>query len=264
MNHFAKSRRRFYALSLPACALAFLGSSAGRASAQVEGADILYHYNSSTVEATPQQPGTPLSELFNRIIGQPFPGAAYENDTGMDVTPGFDAGYVDANGNTNAFQFSKVVVQQTAISPGLSAFYQFDGVTPVFGANPDSNDASKPIGFWELTEDNVLSNANSSDPFAHALGIRGSAQLYAGDDSDPVKRYFHQHFIFEADNPGTYLFNYTVTGTLLDGTELAPVNFAITYTPQVADVPEPGVIALLAAGGLSGLGLLRRQRGKRA
>ena len=237
-------------------AVTALSLPASRAAAQIEGADIIYRYDQPTnkIVAGPQEPGTPLADLFSREIGLPFPGASdYENDTGMDVFPGFDADYTGPNGES--FQFSRVTVQELSIAPGLSAFYQFDGVTPVFGALSDP----AYIHYWELTA-NPITDPN--DPFYKALKQRGATQISAGASSNGVSNYFHQHFIFNAANPGEYDFTYKLTDAfLLDGTQVPDSGpFTIHYFTAPAVVPEPGAVALLAVSGLSALGLLRRRK----
>ena len=234
---------------------AALSLSASHASAQIEGGDIIYRYDQPTnkIVAGPQEPGTPIASLFNREIGLPFPGASdYENDTGMDVYPGFDADYTGPNGES--FQFSKVTVQELSISPGLSAFYQYDGVTPVFGALNDPT----YIHYWELTADPVT---NPNDPFYKALKQRGAAQITAGATPNGVSNYFHQHFIFNAANPGEYDFTYKLTNAfLLDGTPVPDSGpFTIHYFTTPTAVPEPGAFAFAAVSGLSAFGLLRRR-----
>lgn len=199
------------------------------ASAQEEGADILADYNNGAIRVVPQEPGTPVSALFERTMT--LVGSTYINDTGFDVSPGFDA---DPPYGGDAFQFNHLTIQQVNLTPGLTGIYQFDGVTKTFGSA-----SAGYLGQWTLSKDAL------------------PGHISAGPGASGQDLYFHQHFDFTATRPGDYYFDFRYVNAQLVSGAAAPDSsvFRIHYlapaaVPEASTVASFGLLLVLGTGAL--------------
>lgn len=194
-----------------------------------EAADLLVNYDfSSGITVIPKTPGF---NIFNRQFDQL--GSLLVNDTGFDVFPSID--------NDPPYQgrnISRATIEQVSITPGLSGIYQYDGVTPVFGATSATNFR------WTLAD--TLAGATPG--------------ALPSEADDPY--YLHQHFNFTANAPGTYQFVFRVTNVVLtNGTQVAGTspNYTITYSVAAAPEPTAGIL-LTVTGGVAMVGMVMRRR----
>lgn len=181
---FGKLSRTARLFLLALLAGSFLFGAPRPAGAQEEGFDILFNVVNGKFAIVPKDPDTPLEKLLNRTMENPF-GDGFLNDTGFDVAPGFDA---EPPYDDDSYLFSQLTIQQVSISDGLTAIYQFDGVTKVFGPADQGY-----RGTWTLSEDKLFED-----------------QISAGPGSKGKLLYFHQHFDFAADAPGDYYFTFKI------------------------------------------------------
>ncbi|MCU0784316.1 MAG: choice-of-anchor M domain-containing protein [Verrucomicrobia bacterium] len=99
----------------------------------------------------------------------------------------------------------------------------------------------------------------------YEVGMFGSPTVFmnsgdgiTGADSIVLPAGGHRHMNWAFSTPGTYEVDFEAAGTLVEG-NVFTTSGPITYTFEVAAVPEPGSASLLALGGL---GLLFARRGK--
>lgn len=233
-------------------ALLTLGNASARAE---EAQDLIVNGTvGSGLSIAPQDPATPLNELFVRRMNptqgydptNPFLGV-YNNDTGFDVFPGIDQpDPYDIDGNPGYdYPLSQVKIQQISISPGLFAIYDYDPTIPVFGNDGDRLDpnTNAPVNYrneWFLSDTPISPGTLPADG---------------------VPLYFHQHFQFYADTPGVYTFQFQLTDALLVNGGGALPNSGVYTITYLANVPEPGTLSLLGGMSMGGLmALCRRKR----
>jgi|GEM_PF-4794670 len=246
------STSRRFAATLSLSALFATGTLSAHAQ---EAYDLIINGDRGTgFSIAPQDPGVPTSELFLRRMtdtqgydpSNPFLGV-YNDDTGFDIFPGLDAAdpyNIDGIPGYD-YPLSQVKVEQVSISPGLFAIYQYDGTTPVFGndgdrTNPNTNAPVDYLNEWYLSDTPISPGTLPADG---------------------IPLYFHQHFQFYTDTPGVYTFQFRLTDALLVGGGSLPNSdiYTITY---LANVPEPGTVAILAGLSVFGAKLALRRRRK--
>lgn len=196
--------------------------------------------------------GGPLSEALNRPLNFSPLANAFLNDTGFDVEP-----FVDPDPTYPGRTIERVTVQQVSISSGLFALYQYDGTTPVFG---NDNGGTTFLKAFTLSETQVNPFQISGDP--------------------PF--FFHNHFDFQANQAGSYQFQFRLTGlrligdapgTLRPDSDVYTINYVtsttvIPHDDEASDIvigaqnviPEPSTLALLAGAIAAGPLAARRRR----
>jgi surface-anchored protein len=100
-----------------------------------------------------------------------------------------------------------------------------------------------------------------NDMFGNPNVIMNSGDGITGADSLALPAGGHQHVNWAFSTPGTYEVDFEASGTLLDGNVFTSSG-PITYTFEIAAVPEPSALALLLLGGFGLAGFARRRNAR--
>jgi surface-anchored protein len=100
-----------------------------------------------------------------------------------------------------------------------------------------------------------------TDMFGNPNVIMNSGDGITGADSIVLQAPGHLHVNWAFSAPGTYEVDFNAAGTLADGNVFTSSG-PITYTFEVAAVPEPSALALLLLGGIGLAGFARRRNAR--